>query len=111
MEPHGKARGTPMKYPPTPLGAEALRCASTKASEGYPPMAKSAEALILRRMNDPTKSYAFIHGQSPCLHAEVLYQTIWQVRVSAHRRGLPRRRIRSCRLPNGNGRNQFTHIP
>ena len=42
-----------------------------KASEGYPPVAKSAEALILRRMNDPTKSYAFIHGQSPCLHAEV----------------------------------------
>jgi hypothetical protein len=60
-----------MKYPPTPLGAEALRRASTHASEVYPPVAKSAEALIPRRMNDPTNAYAFIHGQSPCLHAEV----------------------------------------
>jgi hypothetical protein len=34
-------------------------------------VAKSAEALILRRMNDPIKAYAFIHKQSPCLHAEV----------------------------------------
>jgi len=24
MEPHGQARGTSMKYPPTPLGAVAL---------------------------------------------------------------------------------------
>jgi hypothetical protein len=61
----GKARGTSMKYPPTPLGADALRCACTRASEGYPPVAKSAEALIPRRMNDPTKAFAFIHGQSP----------------------------------------------
>ena len=44
---------------------------SAKASEGYPPVAKSAEALILPHMNDPTKAYAFIHGQSLCLHAEV----------------------------------------
>jgi len=58
-----------MKYPPTPLGAGALRCASIKASEGYPPGAKSAEALILRRMNDPTKAYAFIHRQSPWFSA------------------------------------------
>ena len=35
-----------------------------KASEGYPPVAKSAEALM-GRVNDPTKAYAFIHGQSP----------------------------------------------
>ena len=34
----------PLKYPPTPLDAKALRCAATKASEGYPPVAKSAEA-------------------------------------------------------------------
>jgi hypothetical protein len=44
----GRARGTSITYPPTPLGAEALRCASAKASEGYPPTAKSAEAAILR---------------------------------------------------------------
>jgi hypothetical protein len=32
-----------MKYPPTPLNAEKLWYASAKASEGYPPVAKSAE--------------------------------------------------------------------
>jgi hypothetical protein len=63
--PTGKVRGTSVKYPPTPMGAEALRRANTKASEGYPPVAKSAEALILPHMNDPTKAYAFIHGQGP----------------------------------------------
>jgi len=45
MEPHGLSPWyLHKKYPPTPLGAEALRCAGTKASEGYPPLAKSAEA-------------------------------------------------------------------
>jgi len=39
-----------------------------KASEGYPPVAKSAEALM-GRMNDLTKAYAFIHGQSPWFSA------------------------------------------
>jgi hypothetical protein len=34
----------PQKYPPTPLGVEALQCVGAKASEGYPPVAKSAEA-------------------------------------------------------------------
>jgi hypothetical protein len=33
-----------LKYPPTPLDAKTLRCAGSKASEGYPPVAKSAEA-------------------------------------------------------------------
>ena len=42
--PTGKARGTSMEYPPTPVSAEALRCASTEASAGYPPVAKSAVA-------------------------------------------------------------------
>ena len=36
-----------------------------KASEGYPPSAKSAEAAILRLMNNSGTVYAFIHGQSP----------------------------------------------
>jgi len=36
-----------------------------KASEGHPPVAKSAEALILRRMNDPSKAYTFIHWAEP----------------------------------------------
>ena len=63
--PTGKARGASMKYPPTPLGAEALQCASAKASEGYPPVAKSAGASILRHMKDSATVYAFIHGQSP----------------------------------------------
>jgi len=41
-----RGRGTSMKYPPTPLDAQAVRCARAKASEGYPPVAKSAEAAI-----------------------------------------------------------------
>jgi len=42
--PRAKPVVPPSKYPPTPLGAKALRCAATEASEGYPPVAKSAEA-------------------------------------------------------------------
>jgi hypothetical protein len=61
MEPHKQVRGTSMKYPPTPLGTEALRRASAKASEGYPPVAKSTEASILWHMNDSTALHAFIH--------------------------------------------------
>ena len=35
MEPHGHARGTSMKYPPMPLGAEALRLpARSRFGEG-----------------------------------------------------------------------------
>jgi hypothetical protein len=67
--PTGKARGTSMKYPPTPLGAEALRCANAKASEGYPPMAKSAEAAVLRHMDHSGTGYAFIPRQSPWFSA------------------------------------------
>jgi len=52
-----------MKYPPTPLGAEALRRASAKASAGYPPAAKSAGAPKPRLMMDSAKIYAFIHRQ------------------------------------------------
>ena len=52
--PTGKARGTSIKCFPTP-----------KASEGYPPVAKSAEAQVYWRMNDLLTTYAFIHGQSP----------------------------------------------
>ncbi|OGP78265.1 MAG: hypothetical protein A2V86_16705 [Deltaproteobacteria bacterium RBG_16_49_23] len=54
MEPHGQSPWYLHEIP-----------SYAKASEGYPPVAKSAEALILRRMNDPIKGYAFIHGQSP----------------------------------------------
>ena len=42
--PRAKPVVPPLKYPPTPLGAKAFRCAATEASEGYPPVAKSAEA-------------------------------------------------------------------
>jgi hypothetical protein len=88
-----------MKYPPTPLGAEALRCASDKASEGYPPMAKSAEAAVLRYMDDSGTGYAFIHRQSPCLHAEVpAFAETLCAGVSARRRGLLRRRIKHYAL-------------
>ena len=66
MEPHGLSPWyLHKKYPLTPLGAEALRCAGAKASEGYPPVAKSAEAVIpLPRISTDTP-HAFIHGQSP----------------------------------------------
>ena len=47
------------------MGAEALRYAGTKASEGYPPVAKSAEAVIPRLRISTDTSHAFIHGQSP----------------------------------------------
>jgi len=36
MEPHGQARGLQQTYPPTYLGAVALRRASAKASVGHP---------------------------------------------------------------------------
>ena len=53
--PRAKPVVPPLKYPPTPLGTKAIRCAATEAlacqrtcsasrSEGYPPVAKSAEA-------------------------------------------------------------------
>ena len=65
-----------------------------KASEDDPPVAKSAEALIRQRMNDPTKAYAFIHGQSPCLHAGVLaFVETFRAGVPARRRAFLRRRI------------------
>jgi hypothetical protein len=65
MEPHGQS---PWYLHEIPSYAKALACqrtCSASRSEGYPPVAKSAEALILQRMNDPTKAYAFIHQQSP----------------------------------------------
>jgi hypothetical protein len=49
MEPHGQARGPQKQYPPTPLGAEALRRASANASVGHPPVNE-----IRRSMADPS---------------------------------------------------------
>jgi hypothetical protein len=54
MEPHRQSPWYPNEIP-----------SYAKASEGYPPVAASAGALILRHMNDSTVAYAFIHGQSP----------------------------------------------
>ena len=68
MEPHGLSPWyLHKKYPPTPLGAETLRCVGAKASEGYPPLGKSAEAVIPRLRISTDTSHAFIHGQSPGL--------------------------------------------
>jgi len=39
--------------------------ACTKASEGYPPVAKSTEASSFEHMNNLAISYAFSHWQSP----------------------------------------------
>jgi hypothetical protein len=49
--PTGKARGTSIDNPPTPLGPEALRCAGTKASGGLSAFSEAAEAVILDAMN------------------------------------------------------------
>jgi hypothetical protein len=51
MEPHGQSLWYLHEIP-----------SYAKASEGYPPVAKSAGASILRHMNNPAKAYAFIHG-------------------------------------------------
>jgi hypothetical protein len=49
-----------MKYPPTPIGAETLRCASARASAGYPPVAESAVALTQGHKDDLAPESAFI---------------------------------------------------
>jgi hypothetical protein len=54
MEPYGRSPWYLHKIP-----------SYAKASEGYPPSAKSAEAAILQLMNNSGTVYAFIHGQSP----------------------------------------------
>ena len=46
MEPNGQARGPQKPYPPTPLGAVALRCASAKASVGHPPVSEIRQSMI-----------------------------------------------------------------
>jgi hypothetical protein len=94
MEPHGQSPWYLHEIPSyANLPAEHVLW-QAGASEGFPPVAKSAEALILRRMNDPIKAYTFIHKQSPCLHAEVpTFAETFRPRVSARRRGLLRRRI------------------
>jgi hypothetical protein len=51
MEPHGQNPWYLHKIP-----------SYAKASEGYPPSAKSAEAAILEAMNHSDIVYAFIHG-------------------------------------------------
>jgi len=42
MKPHGPQKS----YPPTPLGAVALRCASAKASVGHPPISEIRRSMI-----------------------------------------------------------------
>ena len=46
MEPPGQARGPQKPCPPTPLGAEALRRASAKASVGHPPVSEIRRSMI-----------------------------------------------------------------
>jgi len=77
MEPHGQS---PWYLHEIPAYANFLTpaeagFAKAGASAGYPPAAKSAGAPKPRLMMDSAKIYAFIHGQRPCLHAEVRYST------------------------------------
>ena len=46
MEPHGQACGPQKPYPPTPLGAEALRRASAKASVGHPLVGEVRRSMV-----------------------------------------------------------------
>jgi hypothetical protein len=65
MEPH---RQSPWYLCEIPSYAKALACqrtCSASTSEGYPPVATSAGALILRYMNNTPEAYVFMHGQCP----------------------------------------------
>jgi hypothetical protein len=76
MEPHGQS---PCLHAEVPAFAEMFRAGVSarrrgtsveipsygKASEGYPPVAKSTEASSFEHMNNIAIFYAFIHGQSP----------------------------------------------
>jgi hypothetical protein len=78
MEPHGQARactpkcvtarrrGPQKPYPPTPLGAGALRCAGAKASVGHPPVSE-----IRRSMADPSLK-GFLSGVTHFSTAKVV---------------------------------------
>jgi len=59
MEPHGQSPWYLHNIP-----------SYAKASEGYPPMAKSAGASILRYMKISATFCAFIHGPSPWFSAQ-----------------------------------------
>ena len=109
MEPHGQARGPQKPYPPTPLGAEALRCASAKAlacqrtcsarrlrwvssaGERNPP--KHGRFIAER---GPIQGYAFLHGQGRACTPECLLspKRFIQTDVSARRHGFLRRRMK-----------------
>jgi hypothetical protein len=100
--PTGKARGTSLKYPPTPLGAEALRRASAKAlacqrtcsasrSAGYPPVRVSDIRRSISNCIDP-RVKPMPARRSACLRRSGFAQA----GVTARRRGLLRRRIKGC---------------
>jgi hypothetical protein len=47
MEPHGQARGPQKPYPTTPMGAETIRRASTKALSGHPPGSEIRRSMVM----------------------------------------------------------------
>ena len=59
MEPHGQSPSSLHEIP-----------SYAKASEGYPPVAKSAKASMLGQMNHLATESAFIHGHSPWSSAQ-----------------------------------------
>ena len=84
MEPHGQS---PWYLHEIPL----LR-------QGFGGLSASGEirrSINIAAMNDPTKAYAFIHRQSPCLHAEVFaFAETFRAGVPTSRRGLLHRLIK-----------------
>ena len=71
MEPHGQRPWYLHEIPACADRRGILPVRKPKASAGYPPVAESAVAFAQWHTNDLTAKSAFIHGQSPCLHAEV----------------------------------------
>ncbi len=71
MEPHGQALDPQQPYPPTPLGAEALRCASAKASVGHPPVSEIRRSIIDVVLSCSQRVLRIPPRPRQCLHAEV----------------------------------------
>jgi len=70
METHGQAHGPHKPYPPTPLDAAALWCASAKASVGHPPVSE-----IRRSMVEPSLK-GFLSGVTHSSTAKVVVSCV-----------------------------------
>jgi len=88
MEPHGQARGPQQPYLTTPMGADTIQYATIKASSGHPPASEIRRSKVRIRRKVCIWSYAFLHGQGRACTPKC-------PGISARRRGLLRRRMKS----------------